>query len=220
MTRVFIVTASPVARAGLETLLVARGIEVVASAAAIDAASDRLSDSLLEVDPDAVPDVVLIDVPEASSDSFVDSIVSSGLPSEADVVLLVGSVSPAISSRSFRGGIRGILPREISPDELAASLQAVAAGLVVLHPSSLTAGFLAASVPARAAGELVEPLTPREREVLQMLAAGLGNKEIAVKLGISEHTVKFHVTAILGKLGAASRTEAVSLGIRHGLVLL
>jgi DNA-binding NarL/FixJ family response regulator len=63
-------------------------------------------------------------------------------------------------------------------------------------------------------------LTPREQEVLRMLARGLANKEIAARLNISEHTVKFHVAAILGKLGAASRTEAVALGIRHGLILL
>ena len=75
----------------------------------------------------------------------------------------------------------------------------------------------ALSSPVR---ELPEPLTPREREVLQMISAGLGNKEIAGRLSISDHTVKFHVASILGKLGASSRTEAVSNGIRHGLVLL
>lgn len=68
--------------------------------------------------------------------------------------------------------------------------------------------------------ELAEPLTRREREVIQMLAGGLGNKEIASRLAISEHTVKFHVASILDKLGAGSRTEAVSLGIRRGIVLL
>jgi DNA-binding NarL/FixJ family response regulator len=63
-------------------------------------------------------------------------------------------------------------------------------------------------------------LTPRELEVLQLLAAGLGNKEIASRLTISEHTVKFHVASIMGKLGAVSRTEAVTLGIRHGLIMV
>src|SRR5216683_2649955 len=75
----------------------------------------------------------------------------------------------------------------------------------------------AASYPV---DELLEPLTRREREVLQMLAAGLANKEIAARLAISDHTVKFHVASILGKLGASTRTEAVSAGIRRGLVLL
>jgi len=92
---------------------------------------------------------------------------------------------------------------------------------VVLHPSELAAAVPAAgSRVSRPVAELAEPLTRREREVLQMLAAGLGNKEIAARLNISDHTAKFHVASILGKLGAATRTEAVALGIRRGLVLL
>ena len=122
-------------------------------------------------------------------------------------------------------GVRAVLPNDISSEQLVAALEAVASGLLVLHPAqSLTPvntnGF--PSSPARSPGleELAEALTPRESEVLQMLASGLGNKEIAARLAISEHTVKFHVASILGKLGAASRTEAVSLGIRRGLILL
>ena len=89
-----------------------------------------------------------------------------------------------------------------------------------MHPAEIGAAFPAAEPASRPLAELAEPLTPRESEVLQMLASGLANKEIAAKLAISEHTVKFHVASILGKLGAGSRTEAVSLGIRRGLVLL
>ena len=69
-------------------------------------------------------------------------------------------------------------------------------------------------------GGMTEELTPRETEVLAMLAEGLGNREIASRLGISDHTVKFHISSILDKLNASSRTEAVTLGIRRGLVLL
>jgi DNA-binding NarL/FixJ family response regulator len=116
------------------------------------------------------------------------------------------------------------LPNDVSPEQLVAALQAVASGLLVLHPTQISAqvnsGFPSVTEPSRALDELAEPLTPRESEVLQMLASGLANKEIAAKLAISEHTVKFHVASILGKLGAATRTEAVSLGIRRGLVLL
>jgi DNA-binding NarL/FixJ family response regulator len=68
--------------------------------------------------------------------------------------------------------------------------------------------------------ETVEELTPREVEVLRLLADGLGNKEVALRLGISDHTVQFHISSILAKLGAGSRTEAVTLGIRRGLILL
>jgi DNA-binding NarL/FixJ family response regulator len=94
------------------------------------------------------------------------------------------------------------------------------AGLVVVHPSGIAVALPAASTALSPLAELAEPLTPREREVLQMLASGLVNKEIAAKLSISDHTVKFHVASILGKLGASTRTEAVSLGFRRGLILL
>jgi two-component system, NarL family, response regulator YdfI len=116
--------------------------------------------------------------------------------------------------------VRAVLPREVSPEQLRAALEAAAAGLVVVHPSEVSAVLPAPAALSSPVRELPEPLTPREREVLQMISAGLGNKEIAGRLSISEHTVKFHVASILGKLGASTRTEAVSIGIRHGLVLL
>jgi DNA-binding NarL/FixJ family response regulator len=97
---------------------------------------------------------------------------------------------------------------------LAAAIAAVARGLFVADP---------ALVPARSprpSTRDVEDLTPREHEVLQQLAAGLSNKEIASRLAISEHTVKFHVNALLAKLDAESRTEAVVRGVRLGLVIL
>ena len=100
-------------------------------------------------------------------------------------------------------------------------MQAAAAGLIVLHHES-TAAILpllsAAARPIPTAGG--ETLTPREIEVLGMLAEGEGNKQIARRLGISEHTVKFHVGSILAKLGAATRTEAVTLGLRGGLIMV
>ena len=68
--------------------------------------------------------------------------------------------------------------------------------------------------------ETLEELTPREIEVLRMMAEGFANKEIALRLSISDHTVKFHISSILGKLGVSSRTEAVTQGIRMGLILL
>jgi DNA-binding NarL/FixJ family response regulator len=140
------------------------------------------------------------------------------------MVLLTEPATLAAASSTLRVGVRAVLPNDISPDQLVAALQAAASGLLVLHPAQVPApiinGFASATARSRGLEELAEPLTPREGEVLQMLASGLGNKEIAAKLTISEHTVKFHVASILGKLGAGSRTEAVSLGIRRGLVLL
>jgi DNA-binding NarL/FixJ family response regulator len=136
------------------------------------------------------PEVVLTDNAETSE--------------QAPVVLL----SDDARFEDVRAPIRAILPRDVSPAELTAAIQAVAAGLIVVHPGSLHG--------ATDTG----PLTPREIEILRMLAEGLPNKSIAWKLEISEHTVKFHVASILGKLGASSRTEAVTLGLRRGLIFL
>ncbi len=212
MIRVFIVAASPLARAGLENLLAARNVEIASSVPNIDALASEL--------PDVTLDAILIDSTGEPFEAFLDSVITSGLASDFNVVLLAEAASSAVSAEALRAGIRAVLPNDTSPDRLAAALQAVSSGLVVLHPANVHSTVPAPSVATRSLGELVEPLTPRESEVLQMLASGLGNKEIAAKLGISEHTVKFHVASILGKLGAASRTEAVSLGIRRGLVLL
>jgi NarL family two-component system response regulator YdfI len=210
--RVFIVAASPLARAGLENLLAVRDVEVVASHATIDALSEMLAD--------AAPDVVLIDFSGEPFEPMLESIVASGLASDVSVVILGDGLAPGDSAEALRSGIRAALPGDISPEQLVATLHAVVHGLLVLHPAHASEGLPAGSAPARPLDELAESLTRRELEVLQMLATGLSNKEIAARLGLSEHTAKFHVASILGKLGAGSRTEAVSLGIRRGLVLL
>ena len=212
MIRVFIVASSPLARAGLENLLAARDIEVAASSGTVDALAEMLAD--------AAPDVVLIDSSGEPFESMLESILASGVASDVSVVILGDGITPAASTDALRAGMRAALPGDISPEQLVSALQAVASGLLVIHPSHANEGLPAGSAPPRTLDELAESLTRRELEVLQMLAAGLSNKEIATRLNISEHTVKFHVASILGKLGAASRTEAVSLGIRRGLVLL
>jgi NarL family two-component system response regulator YdfI len=210
--RVFIVAASQLARAGLENLLAARDVEVVGSNATMETLAEMLAD--------LAPDVVLVDLTAEPFESMLESIVASGLASDVSVVILGDGVTPSASADALRAGIRAALPGDISPDQLVAALEAVASGLLVLHPSHVNGGLSAGSSSPPALDELAESLTRRELEVLQMLAAGLSNKVIAARLHISDHTVKFHVASILGKLGAASRTEAVSLGIRRGLVLL
>lgn len=212
MIRAFIVAASPLARSGLENLLAASGASVVGRSASLE--------SLFEQIMDAEPDVVLVDASGESSEAALGAVVSLELATETTVILLTDRSRPGWAAEAFRAGVRAILPSEVSPDQLAAALQAAMAGLVVFHPSEIPATLPAASVAQPTFAELAEPLTPRERQVLQMLASGLVNKEIAAKLSISEHTVKFHVASILGKLGASTRTEAVSIGIRRGLVLL
>jgi two-component system, NarL family, response regulator YdfI len=128
------------------------------------------------------------------------------------VLLLDPSNSTALSS-VLRAGIRGVLSWDATPQEIESALEAVNAGLVVTAPEFL-AGLQAN------AEELAEPLSERELEVLDLLAEGLSNKLIAHRLSISEHTVKTHVAAIFAKLGASSRTEAVSQAIRRGLIML
>lgn len=220
MIRVFIVAASPLARSGLQHLLASPEIEIVGSAVDLDSAAGLLSE------PEAEPDVIVVD---ASSESGVTTgalRIGSSSDIGADIPIVVleshdGSSSRSASELLRQGAARAVLPVTISPSELTAALRAVTSGLIVLHPSTIDAIPHAAAVNTSHATEnFTEPLTKREKEVLQMLAAGLGNKEIAARLNISDHTAKFHVGSILGKLGAASRAEAVAMGIRRGLVLL
>jgi DNA-binding NarL/FixJ family response regulator len=212
--RVFIVAASPLARSGLQQLLASPEIEVVGSAVDLDSAAGLLSE------PEAEPDVIVIDASRESGANIAGlSAASSDIGADIPIVVLE-SADNGSATDLLRQGVRAILPAGILPSELIAALRAVASGLIVLHQSTLGELPRAAVNTSRATEEFTEALTKREREVLQMLAAGLGNKEIAAKLNISDHTAKFHVGSILGKLGAASRAEAVAMGIRRGLVLL
>lgn len=223
MIRVFIVAESPLARSGLQRLLASPEVEVVGSAADLESAIGLLSE------PEAEPDVIVVDASGESGAtggalSSGSSIGSSGdIGSDIPIVVLESNdLAEASGSELLRqGAARAVLPVTISSVELVAALRAVTTGLIVLHPSTIGAVPHAATIgTSRATEEFTESLTRREREVLQMSAAGLGNKEIAARLNISDHTAKFHVGSILGKLGAASRAEAVAMGIRRGLVLL
>ena len=117
------------------------------------------------------------------------------------------------SMEALRSGARAVLPPDAAPQQIIAAIYAAAAGLAVV-PVEDTAPLL----PHAPVEEVTEPLTPRELDVLEMLAEGMSNKAIAHGLSISEHTAKFHVNSILAKLRAGTRTEAVTRGIRLGLV--
>ena len=212
MIRVLIVAASPLILAGLQSLLADSGVDIVGSAADLESLAKQLDD--LE------PDVLLVETSAEARQAFVDEMAGEEIFRGHPVVVLAQSMPPGWASEALRAGVRAVLPSEVSAEQLRAALEAAAAGLVVVHPSEVNAVLPAPAALSSPVRELPEPLTPREREVLQMISAGLGNKEIAGRLSISDHTVKFHVASILGKLGASSRTEAVSIGIRHGLVLL
>jgi DNA-binding NarL/FixJ family response regulator len=121
------------------------------------------------------------------------------------------------AAEALAAGARGALSRLADGPRMAAALFAIHAGLIVLDEPVATT---VVRPPSPRPAALVEPLTPRESEVLQLLAQGLPNKAIAEKLHISDHTAKFHVNAILGKLGAQTRTEALVHAARLGLVLL
>jgi DNA-binding NarL/FixJ family response regulator len=139
------------------------------------------------------------------------------------------SSDPSAASASamlINAGARGVLLQDANPERLAAALISLAQGLVVLTPAFAEAQATHALTPSLNPGAGIdgmlppETLTPRESEVLHLIAEGLPNKTIALQLSISEHTVKFHVNAILTKLGAQSRTEAVVRATRAGLIAL
>jgi DNA-binding NarL/FixJ family response regulator len=140
------------------------------------------------------------------------------------VVLLDDDRAPADSWWDPTASVYACLPALANPREISAALVAASQGLTLLTPAQAELIFQTRAPRARthpsaaAAPVLYETLTPREAQVLRMLAEGLGNKEIAGQLGISDHTAKFHVASILGKLHAQTRTEAVTIGIRRGLV--
>ena len=212
MIRVFIVAASPLIRGGLQSMLAESRFDIVGSAADLD----YISGQLIDVEPD----VVLLEAATDAHEELLNVLEDAEVAQEYAVVVL--SEQPKVDwlSKALRAGVRAVLPRDATPEQLRAALEAAAAGLLVVHPSEVSAVLPAPAALSVPLPDLPEPLTPREREVLQMISAGLGNKEIAGRLSISEHTIKFHVASILGKLGASTRTEAVSIGIRHGLVLL
>lgn len=210
MIRVLIVAPSARARRALESQLQARGGEIVGSFPSIESAAENASEE--------EPDVALIDPGDSALDVLLESLHESGFARQTPTVLLLAAPAPEALSRLLHNGVRGILPAESPPQTLAVALEAAAEGLLVLDPREAAA--LPAARSFETPEELPEPLTPREQEVLQLLAAGLGNKEIAARLNISDHTAKFHVASILGKLGASTRTEAVSLGMRRGLILI
>jgi two-component system, NarL family, response regulator YdfI len=155
-------------------------------------------------------DLVVIDLPAEVSTIARDWLFE--LLDRLPVVLLSLEPNPEIFNRVLQAGVGGLLRTDASSDQIIHAIKSVASGLMILD---------GALIPQRPDDEVLsEPLTPRESEVLRLLADGLGNKQIAAQLDISEHTIKFHIRSILGKLGVSSRTEAVSRGLRSGLIEL
>lgn len=228
--KVFIVAASQVARAGLESVLQNdENIVVTGSAAEMPDAPPVFSGSA------AAFDVLLINVERRKDFNALSDFLSDG-DDEAvanSPFFVVALLAPDFQSvrqtkELLRGGARGVLPSEASADEIAAAIGAAANNLIAAAPDLLDALFSPNGVDDFSpngendfqTGTSVESLTAREQEVLQMLVEGASNKIIAERMHISEHTVKFHVASIFGKLGVNSRTEAVTQALRRGLILL
>ena len=214
MTRVLVAAPSAVVRAGLEALVASSArLVVVGQVASIEAAA-QASEALQ-------PDVVLIEH-EWDDDLLVPGLLALGAGGHVPtVVVLTEHPSALWAAVALRSRVRAVLPREATAAEIVAAVEGAAAGLVVLHPATAEAALASLAVPpAMAAADAPPSLTPREIEVLHMLAEGFGNKTVARRLGISEHTVKFHVGSIFAKLNVSSRTEAVTVGVRQGLVML
>ena len=138
------------------------------------------------------------------------------------MALLMLTDDPQAAQKLHRLQLRawGVLSPDSSAAEINSALQAVHEGLVVGTPELLSPAFSRHLIAEEGTDDVAQSLTDRENQVLQLLARGLANKQIAAVLGISEHTVKFHVSSIYTKLGVTSRTEAVRTGVQQGLVIL
>lgn len=211
MSKVVIVTDAPVLAAGARVLVEATGeCEVVGVASTQPGLQNVLEEQR--------PEVALVDLHMEDGAALK---LLWWLRDKAPGVDVVGlsdnDEDPVLSA--LQAGARGYLGRRATAEDIAQAIRTVRQGGMVLHPMA------AASLLQRLQGQSAalprpEALTPRETEVLKLMVEGLTNKAIAARLRISDHTVKFHIGAILGKLGAASRTEAVTQAVRQGLIPL
>ena len=215
MMRVLVAATDSIVRAGLESILRASSDMSV-----VCVASDP--DTLANLITAQSPDVVLMELGLQDEEPVSEKLVALSTLTEVAIVLLGDTFQGDWITEALRLGVRAVLPRRATAEEILQAVVAVAAGLVVLHPDAIDLLLPVLSSVTQPVDEasLVQALTPREIEVLGMLAEGLGNKAIARRLSISEHTVKFHVSSIFTKLNARSRTEAVTLGARQGLIML
>lgn len=212
--RLVVVAATMAVRAGLRALLQA----APAGEPAFEVIWEAGSPADIEVLPPETG--VLLAVSGAASEAGLARLLRA---QDGPLALLLLTDDPQATQGLLSLPLRawGVLTLDASPEELAVAVRAVHEGLLVGSPALLETALpqLLAAGEARVE-PLVEPLTEREIQVLQLLAQGLANKQIGAALGISEHTVKFHVSSIYTKLGATNRTEAARLGVQRGLVSL
>ena len=212
MTRpisVLIVDDHPVVRRGLRVLLeVQDGIEVAGEAGDGTAA--------LALDAEHAPDVILLDLKLPGMDGIAVLGELRTRNNPARVLVLTSATEPASASLAVRSGAAGMLYKDVDPDALVRAIRSVHDGHLLLAPEA--AGSLVRSAGSwgpGAPGGGLDALTSREREVLAELTKGRSNREIARALGVSEKTVKAHVSSVLAKLGVQDRTQAALLAVRH-----
>jgi DNA-binding NarL/FixJ family response regulator len=221
--RLLILASDPLARAGLALLLGSRSELVVVGSASPD---EMEPGPLAKVSPLDLfhPEALLWDLGEDPHAALarLDTMAMSGL-SDLPVLILLPDPARLGARDSLRRPGWGLLRRASRPDVMVRALASLLDGLALVDPRLLDPTPM--ELPPRGVnpyqdGTQPEPLTARERQVLRLLAEGLSNKQIAAKLGVRENTVKFHVNAILSKLSAASRTEAVTRAVRLGWLAL
>ncbi len=215
MISVMVTADNLIVRAGLESIIRSNpALEVVGSSSDVA--------TLVQLVEELQPDVVLLEGLGGDDEPVSERLLAkSAGESVPAVVALTDNANNDWAMDALSKGVRAILPRSATAEEIVAAVIAAATGLVVLHPEVVDSLLPLKEFPTRALPTSpIQALTAREIEVLGMLALGLGNKTIARRLGISEHTVKFHVSSIFAKLSASTRTEAVTLGARLGLIML
>lgn len=206
--RALIVASSPLLRAGLRSMLAEASVEVVGEAATLALSGER---------PDA--EVLIVADEDPAGAGLTEELVETDRASAGRSLVLISSDETAVSwLRELPLSGWGIVSPDAPPEELQAAVAAAARGLVVFERSLVERLTLAPEEDGE--DEAPSPLTGRETEVLELLSRGLPNKQVARRLDISEHTVKFHVSSIFAKLGASSRAEAVALGARRGAITL
>ncbi len=236
--RVYVLSVYPTVRAGLSAIVREQAGWHVIGASAPEALMQTAASQSATSSQENAPDILLVDLDGVPDIEGIETwlaalqpragIIALGSPDTSgprerarqEVLHLLGVVGRAAEQY---GITFGLLRRNAPAEAIVAALTAVEGGLITLDPQ--LGDTLIAATEERIASlasltSTEEPLTPRELEVLQLMALGLPNKTIAARLHVSEHTAKFHVSSILMKLGAASRTEAVTLGARRGLLIL
>ena len=214
--RVLVVARSPVIAAGLAALATEGGLTVVRSATGVTGLADAVADTR--------PDVVLLAL-DAGDQLRLPPLTPDAAQRPPRLVVIAHDADPRLVPRLVQAGAVAVLPPDATAHAIALAVEAAAAGYALIDAIALdhlaspaATGSLGTTPPLRAGG--APTLTPRELEVLALMAQGLANRAIAARLGISAHTAKTHVAAVLAKLGAASRAEAVMAGVRQGMVLV